>query len=93
MVSSLESAVMKSALESAVMKSAVMESSLESAVMESSLESAVPGVDYCWTPGPGPVGVHGEVVERPEPEIRRLGQWPLSNGLLTPCLACSPPGV
>ena len=87
-MSSLESAVMKSALESAVMKS-----SLESAVMESSLESAVPGVDYCWTPGPGPVGVHGEVVGRPEPETRHLGQWLPSDGLLIPCPACFPSGV
>ena len=83
-MSSLESAVMKSALESAVM---------ESAVMESSLESAVPGVDYCWTPGPGPVGVHGEVVGRPEPESRHLGQWLPSDGLLIPCPACVPSGV
>ena len=83
-VSSLESAVMKSALESAVM---------ESAVMESSLESAVLGVDYCWTPRPGPVGVHGEVVGRPEPETRHLGQWLPSDGLLIPCPACFPSGV
>ena len=76
-------------LESAV------ESSLESAaVVESSLESAaVLGVDYRWTPRPGPVGVHGEVVGRPEPEVHHLGQWPPSTGLLTPCLACSPSGA